>query len=320
MPAERRASMKRIVNTPDKLDWGNRAYAVFVLYATTAIALPAQTFTTLHSFDGTDGELPIQGLVQATDGNLYGTTVGGGVNQRGGTIFQITPSSGTLATLYSFCYKTGCADGKFPYASLVQAPNGDFYGTTFQGGANNLGTVFKIDSTGEPTTVYSFCSQSGCTDGAYPEGTLVLSGGDFYGTTNGGGTNSPNGTVFKITPNGLLTTLYSFCSQTGCADGALPAAGLVQATNGEFYGTTQTGGANCVRPGCGTVFKITPTGKLTTLYNFCSLSSCRDGADPVVGLVQATNGDFYGTTQDGGANAIGTVFRIDRKSTRLNSS
>jgi len=220
--------------------------AVLALCAMVAIALPAQTFTTLHSFDGPDGELPIQGLVQATDGNLYGTTVGGGVNQRGGTVFQITPVSGTLATLYSFCSQTGCADGKLPYAPLIQAPNGDFYGTTYRGGANNLGTVFKIDATGERTTVYNFCPQSGCSDGAYPEGTLVQYGGDFYGTTSGGGANSVSGTVFKITPNGTLTRLYSFCSQTGCIDGTQPGAGLVQGVDGNFYGTTPTGGPTTI--------------------------------------------------------------------------
>ena len=299
--------MKRIVYTLGKFDRATRAYAVLATCAMTVIALPAQTFTTLHSFDGPDGELPIWGLVQATDGNLYGTTVGGGVNQRGGTVFQITTLSGTLATHYSFCSQAGCTDGKNPYAGLVQAPNGDFYGTTYRGGANDLGTVFKIDATGERTTVYNFCSQSGCSDGAYPEGTLVQYGGDFYGTTSGGGANSVSGTVFKITPNGTLTRLYSFCSQTGCIDGTQPGAGLVQGVDGNFYGTTPTGGAN---DNAGTVFKITPAGTLTTLYSFCSQKGCTDGGGPVAGLVQAAYGDFYGTTQDGGTHAVGTVYRI----------
>ena len=284
--------------------------AVLALCAMVAIALPAQTFTTLHSFDGPDGELPIQGLVQATDGNLYGTTVGGGVNQRGGTVFQITPVSGTLATLYSFCSQTGCADGKLPYAPLIQAPNGDFYGTTYRGGANNLGTVFKIDATGERTTVYNFCPQSGCSDGAYPEGTLVQYGGDFYGTTSGGGANSVSGTVFKITPNGTLTRLYSFCSQTGCIDGTQPGAGLVQGVDGNFYGTTPTGGAN----DNAAVYRITPSGTLTTLHSFCHQTACADGSYPNGGLVPATDGDLYGTTTFGGTCALssgcGTIFKI----------
>src|SRR5437773_1023085 len=117
-----------------KLSWGKRAYAVFLLCATTAIALPAQTFTVLHNFDGTDGGNPEAGLVQATDGNFYGTTFFGGADGQG-TVFKITPS-GTLTTLYSFCSQSGCADGLEPAAALVQATDGNFYGTTIGGGAN----------------------------------------------------------------------------------------------------------------------------------------------------------------------------------------
>src|SRR6266567_2955163 len=151
----------------DKLNWGKRAYSVFLLCATTAITLQAQTFTTLHSFDLTDGGNTYAGLVQATDGNLYGTTVGGGA-KGDGTVFKITPS-GTLMTLYSFCSKSGCTDGAYPFAGLVQATDGNFYGTTFKGGAHpSSGTVFKITPSGTLTTLYSFCSKSGCTDGYFP--------------------------------------------------------------------------------------------------------------------------------------------------------
>ena len=195
-----------------------------------------------------------------------------------------------------------------PYAGLVQATNGDFYATNAGGGANGGGTVFRITPSGTLTTLYSFCSQSGCTDGAGPYAGLVqATNGDFYGTTQLGGANS-RGTVFKINPSGTLTTLYSFCSQGGCTDGAYPYAGLIQATNGDFFGTTPAGGAN----GYGTVFKIAAGSTLTTLYSFCSQSGCTDGASPHAGLVQATNGDHYGTTTSGGANGpgTGTVFRI----------
>jgi len=303
--------VKPICNAIGKTNCGTRACILVVLYAAAAISLPAQIFTTLHSFDGADGVTPIAGLVQGLDGNLYGTTVSDGANQRGGTIFKITPG-GTLTTLYSFCVQEGCPDGKFPYSGLVQATNGNLYGTTYRGGANDLGTVFAITPAGARTTLYSFCSQSGCTDGAYPEGTLVQYGGAFYGTTSGGGANGPSGTVFKITPSGALTTLYSFCSQANCADGEEPGAGLIQATNGNFYGTTETGGANCTAPGCGTIFQITPAGTLTTLYSFCSLPGCSDGGIPVAGLVQGTEGAgyLYGTTQAGGDHAVGTVFKI----------
>ncbi len=154
--------MKRIVHALDKLKLGKRAYAVFVLFATTSIALPAQTFTTLFSFDGADGAYPEAGLVQATNGDLYGTTFGGGADGYG-TVFKITPS-GTLTTLYSFCSQSGCPDGDEPAAGLIQATNGDLYGTTNEGGANcvsagGCGTVFKITPSGTLTTLYSFCSQ-----------------------------------------------------------------------------------------------------------------------------------------------------------------
>jgi len=301
--------MKRIVNALGKLSWAKKAYAVFVLCATTAVALPAQTFTTLFSFDRIDGAYPQAALVQGTDGNFYGTTgMTGGANG-GGTVFKITPS-GTLTTLYNFCAQISCTDGDYPIAGLVQAPNGDFYGTTIEGGAYGYGTVFKISPSGTLTTLYSFCSQSGCYDGEGPVELVRTTNGDFYGTTYGGGT-AGGGTFFKITPSGTLTTLYSFCSQSECTDGASP-EGLVQAPNGDFYGTTNGGGTY----GYGTIFKISPSGALTTLYSFCSQNGCPDGYNPW-GLVQATNGDFYGTTLDGGANCVqhtpfgcGTVFKI----------
>jgi uncharacterized repeat protein (TIGR03803 family) len=302
--------MKRIVNVLSKLNWGRRACAVLALCATTAIALPAQiaTLTTIHRFCSQsgcpDGYYPLAGLVQATNGGLYGTTSGGGTDSAG-TIFKITPG-GTLTTLYSFCPQTNCTDGAGPQAGLVQAANGDLYGTTIGGGANDDGTIFKITPGGTLTTLYSFCSQTNCADGANPWAGLVqAANGDLYGTTQSGGANVYYGTVFKITPGGTLTTLYSFCSQTNCTDGATPFAGLVQAANGDLYGTTFYGGSG------GTVFKITPAGTLTTLYNFCSQTNCTDGDQPFAGLVQAANGDLYGTTYGGGANGgIGTVFKI----------
>ena len=145
-----------------------------------------------------------------------------------GTIFKITPS-GTLTTLHSFCAQSNCTDGESPEAGLIQATNGNFYGTTYQGGANcapdGCGTIFKITPSGTLTTVYSFCSQSGCSDGYYPEAGLIqASNGDFYGTTTFGGAGGV-GTVFKITPSGTLTTLHSFCSQSNCTDGEYPKRG-----------------------------------------------------------------------------------------------
>src|ERR1022692_957258 len=286
--------MKRICNALAKLNW-EKARAVFVLCAATAMSLPAQTLTTLHSFYGKGGEDPWAGLVQAINGDLYGTTVNYGANGEGGTVFKITPS-GLLKTLYSFCAQSGCTNGSNPYAELVQASNGYFYGTTVNYGANGEGgTVFKITPSGTLTTLYSFCAQSGCTDGAYPNGLVQATNADLYGTTSSGGASSNCfngitgcGTVFKITPSGTLTTLYSFCAQSGCTDGEDPVAALVQAANGDLYGTTIGGGTNnsCSVLGCGTAFKITPGGTLTTLYSFCSQggSACTDGYDPYWGL------------------------------------
>jgi uncharacterized repeat protein (TIGR03803 family) len=280
---------------------------------------PAGVETVLYSFTGKngDGANPQAALIQGGDGNFYGTTYYGGTTgtsaNGSGTVFKITPS-GTLTTLYSFCSQTNCTDGEYPDAGLILATDGDFYGTTYGGGAASSGTIFKITPSGTLTTLYRFCSQTNCTDGSEPHAGLIqATDGDFYGTTWNGGVNLDGGTVFKITPSGTLTTLYSFCSQTNCADGAYPEAGLIQATNGDLYGTTNEGGYGMVLLGFygyGTVFKITPGGTLTTLYSFCPQTGCTDGELPLAGLIQATNGNFYGTTNEGGANNDGVVFGL----------
>jgi uncharacterized repeat protein (TIGR03803 family) len=281
-------------------NWWMRACVLFLLWAATAVALPAQTFKTLKSFDGTDGAYPYAGLVQGANGDLYGTTYDGGTDNYG-TVFEITPT-GTLMTLLSF--DTG---GRYPYAGrLVQATNGNFYGTTYQGLAGDVhGTVFEITPEGKPTTLHSFAGYP--SDGAYPYAGLVQgTNGNFYGTTGEGGTYN-DGTVFEITPSGTPVWVYSFCHKSGCPDGELPYAGLVQGTDGDFYGTTVYGGTH----NDGTVFEITPSGTLKTLLSF----DRTDGAWPYAGLVQATNGNFYGTTEVGGTGTActggcGTVFEI----------
>jgi uncharacterized repeat protein (TIGR03803 family) len=303
------------------LNWAMKACGVFLLWSaagggvlaqTTANAPPAPTYTVLRKFDFTDGAYPYAGLLQGTDGKLYGTTSGGGCGVGGegdgcGTVFKITPS-GKLTSLYTFCSQGGsqCTDGLFPYAGLVQGADGKFYGTTSNGGGgydDDNGTVFSITATGTLTTLYTFCLQGGeyCPDGAGPFAGLVQdSDGSLYGTTGRGGANGAldAGTVFKITPSGKLTTLYSFCSQLKndqCSDGLGPIAGLVLGTDGKFYGTTIQGGVN---GNAGTIFSITAGGVLTTLYSFPD--SCADGCYPRGGLVQGTDGDFYGTTYSGG--------------------
>ena len=287
------------------------ACAVVLLCGTMASVASAQMLTTLASFDGSNGQTPAAMLVQGSDGNFYGTAYGGGANVYYGAVFKITPA-GTLTTLYSFCSKSGCSDGAIPLAGLVQGTDGNFYGTTTNGGSGysslcdgGCGTVFRITPAGVLTTLYTF---TGGTDGANPEAGLVQgSDGNFYGTTKGGGAHLDDGTVFKITSAGAFATLYSFCAQSGCSDGTEPKAGLVQGADGNFYGTTSNGGAaNAI----GTVFKITPAGTLTTLYSF---TGGADGGAPKAGLVQGKDGNFYGRTTSGGSGNYsdgGTVFKI----------
>jgi uncharacterized repeat protein (TIGR03803 family) len=277
---------------------------------------PKGALTTLFTFNPPSEGAGPSALVQGIDGNLYGTTkFGGAVPCKPwvgcGTVFKIT-ATGEMTTLYSFCSRTNCADGSFP-TGLVQGADGAFYGTTHQNGETEspIGTVFRITAAGKLTTIYNFCSLPSCADGFQPYGPLALgSDGNLYGTTVTGGTLN-GGTVFKITPAGALTTLYRFCSATGCSDGLVPNAGLVQATDGNFYGTTNEGGDYniCNHLGCGTIFEITPAGVLTTLHVFVNT----DGALPSAGLLQRTDGAFYGTTQSGGNNGClgcGTVFKL----------
>ena len=277
-----------------------------------ALVANAQTFTTLATFNGANGDGPYYGsLVQGANGNFYGTTTTGGdiatncSNVQGfacGTVFELTPG-GNLTTLYIFCSQINCADGLVPYSGLTLGRDGNFYGTTSFGGGNfSGGTIFKITPAGQLTTLYNFCSQLNCTDGSFPiAGPVQASNGNFYGTTLQGGTYN-QGVIYLISPTGTYKVLHSFCAQTHCTDGASPFAGLMQASNGRLYGTTASGGAN----GAGTVFAITPAGKFRTLHSF----AFTDGSGPTSALVQTSNGAIYGTTVSGGLRNDGTVFQM----------
>jgi uncharacterized repeat protein (TIGR03803 family) len=281
-------------------------------------------FTPLHEFSSADGESPSASLVQASDGYFYGTTNAGGAKSEG-TIFKMD-SSGNLTTLYSF---TGGADGGQPSGSLIQASDGYLYGATLVGGASGAGAVFRTDTSGNITTLYSF---SGGADGYGPAGSLIQStDGYFYGVTRNGGDlaceilpTSGCGTIFRIDSTGNLTTLYSF---TGGADGANPSEALLQGHDGFFYGTTLYGGnSSCSVSsyiGCGTIFKIDSKGNFTPMHEF---SGGSDGAVPYSALIQASDGAFYGTATAGGDlscsvvvsgesnptyTGCGTVFKMD---------
>src|SRR5581483_3690218 len=216
----------------------------------------------------------------------------------------------TFTSLYSF---TGGDDGYNPNG-LVQGTDGYFYGTAFNGGTNSDGTIFKISASGILTSLYSF---TGGADGANPQAALLqASNGLFYGTTQSGGKpafGAPAGTVFQVGLNGVLTNLYSFnVDSSGGNNGSYPVAGLVQRGGGFLYGTTLAGGTYAFSGsgtnGFGTVFKISTNGTFTLLYAF---SGGNDGANPSAGLVQGSDGLFYGTTQAGGLSNAGTVFKID---------
>lgn len=302
-----------------------------VLLALLLIAAPAAVRAQTYKIVG-NGVYSYSPLVQEFDGNVYGADYGWHPTYgNAGSIFRAT-TSGEITTIYTFCSAPNCTDGIQP-GGLVVGTDGNIYGVTFQGGGNteancnfygtssSCGTLFKITPAGELTTLYNFCSQANCADGSLPVGPLIqATDGNFYGMTRAGGNpeycpfNSGGcGTIFKISANGQFTMLYAFCKSTDCPDGALPFSSLVEGHDGNFYGTTTYGGAglgsiDCSPSRCGTIFKVTPLGDLTTLYSFCVNENCPDGAYPEVGLVLATNGAFYGAATGGGANSYGTIF------------
>jgi uncharacterized repeat protein (TIGR03803 family) len=281
----------------------------------------AQTYKTVTSFNLTNGDDAVYGpLVQGANGNFYGTTLGGGTSSYCknteqpffgcGTVFEMTPG-GKVTTLYNFCSQADCADGSFPNG-LVLGANGNFYGTTQTGGVYNHGTLFEMTPGGNLTTLYKFCQLSECADGFTPLGTLVQGVNEsFYGVTEFGGGDPREcgvgcGTAFEITAEGKLTTLHVFCGGSSCLEGALPQAGLVLATNGNFYGSTYSRG----KYEEGAIYEITPSGKTSALYGFCSQSNCTDGRNPESALIQASDGNLYGVTPFGGTLNGGTAFKI----------
>lgn len=268
---------------------------------------PAGSLTVMWSFPCAHPAHPLSGLTLGTDGNFYGTASDfcyGSFsdlclsNYGNGSIFKISPSGTVPTTLHSFDNN----DGAYPEAPPVQAADGNFYGTTLQGGVNNLGTVYKVTPSGGFTSLYSFDG----THGANPATPLVLgSDGNLYGTTGFGGNGTCDcGTVFKITTKGKLTTLYSF-------DGILaenPGSGLIQANNGDFYGTTIgiTSASSCANGACGTLYKITSQGKFSVVH---ALSTSDGAYSPIAGVALGSDGNFYGVSPRAAFN-LGILYRI----------
>jgi uncharacterized repeat protein (TIGR03803 family) len=268
---------------------------------------PEGQATSLHSFTGgsTEGQSPFAGVMQASDGNLYGTTYVGG-DGNGGTIYRLA-LDGTYKLLHSF-KASGKTDPHYPYGTPVQAGDGNLYGTTLRGGASDKGTIYRITLDGTLTQIHDFTGD----DGENPEGDLVVGAdGNLYGTTMQGGKDS-RGTIFRATLAGTVTSLYSFptlsaFSTAGVATnatGANPRAGLFLAADGNFYGTAYQGGP----VGYGTVFRVTPAGGVTLVHAFTGPTS--GGAFPLSSVSQDAAGNLYGTTERGGAINQGAAWRI----------
>jgi uncharacterized repeat protein (TIGR03803 family) len=249
------------------------------------------TLTTLVNFTGTNGAVPVSNLIQASDGNYYGTTLHGGANGFG-TIYQLTPA-GALTTIHSFAGP----DGRYPYASLIQGADGNLYGTTTEGGALEQGTVFRISPGGPLTTLHSFSGP----DGNSPYANLIqATDGNFYGTTTGGGPNQSGfGSLFRMTPTGIVTPIYSFLGGT---DGYFPYNSLLQASDGNLYGVTSTGSND----DNGAVFQSTLDGHFTPIVIVAPTGSI----SAYTSLDQNSSEELVGTTSSGGATGHGEIFTL----------
>jgi uncharacterized repeat protein (TIGR03803 family) len=255
---------------------------------------PAGQMKVLYSFQNkTDGVFPKSGLTLGTDGSLYGTTSAGG-SVGFGTVFKIT-TSGKFTVVHNFNGNTEGAPADTP---PIQGPDGNFYGTVSDGGGAVFGTVYRMTPAGKFTVIYTFGGTV-----RYPVAITLGTDGNFYGTFLGG-SSAPYGGVFKITPHGKFTVLHIF----DVTDGQTPMGAIIQATDGNFYGTTRAGGSGSD----GVAYKMTPAGVLTVLHNFANDGH---GSGLFAGLVQATDGKFYGGTIGNPGVSEGVLFQIDSKGT-----
>ena len=266
----------------------------------------------LHAFgvpSTHDGEAPSAGLIQGSDGRLYGTTSGGGPLGAAGTVFNLT-TGGQETLLHGFTGGIGPnKDGRGIGNPVIQASDRNYYGTTTAGGQYGYGTVYEVSAQGAYSVLYSFAG--GPLDGSSPSAVIQGSDGNLYGTTAAGGA-SGGGTVFTLSLSGLEAVLYSFVPGAGSPHGYAPGAALVEGRDGNFYGTTTGGGATAYGI-FGTVFRITPTGQLTTLYAFNNVSlgtAIVDASAPFSQLTLGSDGNFYGTSAAGGTADAGTVYQV----------
>src|SRR5581483_7346806 len=265
---------------------------------------PAGALSVLHTFEN-DGDAAgsLVAMVQGSDGNFYGVTNGNGGTTGYGSVFSITPA-GTFNQLYSFSAPDASginADGARPSGSLVQGSDGNFYGTTSQGGANGNGTVYKVTPGGAFSVVYTFKAAG---DAAHPAAGLILAAdGNFYGTAYDGAA-AGLGAVYRITPAGAESVVYSFAAAGG--DGQNPLGALVQGSDGNFYGTTAFGGQSQE----GAIFRVTPACVESVLYSFAALT---DGAKPQGALIEGPDGNLYGSSfgyDESTPGAFGTVYQL----------
>ena len=269
--------------------------ALLLISAATTIASSAQTFSTLVTFNGMNGQYP-NSLIEGKDGNLWGTTG----FKTCGTVYKMSPA-GAFTTVYSFsCDLQQFPDGPWPGA-LLQGTDGNFYGRTFFGGTNNNGSIFKLTPSGGYNTLVDFDG----TNGEGPNGFVEGTDGNFYGTTHGGGGEGPYyyGTSFKVTLAGDLTTLFVFGGLNNTAP-ALVYASPTEAKNGNFFGVTCGGGVY----NAGAFYEITPEGSVTLLYSFGARTgqlSC-----PTQLLTLGQDGNFYSTTDQTGPSLYGSIYRI----------
>ena len=292
-------SRAKISNAGFRSGGGLALVVALLLGILTIQAAPAQKLSVLYNFTGSkDGGNPYVGVIQGPTG-FYGTTFSGGVYSAG-TVFEVT-RAGTETVLYSF---SGGTDGGQPDAALIRDSKGNLYGTTSNGGAHGIGTVFEVSPAGTETVLYSFTYA----DGASPSGGLIRdTAGNLYGTTSQGGS-SGEGTVFKLDTTDTETVLHSFAG--GATDGAYPYfTRLHMDTAGNLYGVTEEGGASNL----GVVFEISKSGDFSVLHSFAGGTT--DGAFPSGPLMRDSDGNLRGTTQAGGASNLGTIFELSSAGT-----